>query len=1017
MALKVGELYATMSLDRSAFDRDVDGAGRRFDGLRSTIGSATRAMATAAVGVATATVAIGTAALRVGLDYNRMQQSSRAALLTLLGSAEAVNEQMAKLDEFARQSPFGKDIFIRGQQQLIAFGVEVERVIPALDAMQNAVAASGGSGQQLSELISIFAKISAAGKLTAQDFIEFGNRGIDAASLIGRALGTTGAEVRAMVTAGTLDVNAALDALVQGTLDRFGGATDLIKQQSDGARDRVKAAFRDVGSIIAAPFIDPQGGGRAVVWANLLADALRDLEQKAGPLVDLLVDRFGPGMDRMVVGPLERARAAINGWDLRELNSQIDRLAKYGPLVASTSAAIFALGSNGLILSRLGLSLNPVVAGIVALVAASPGLRQAGADFLRALQPLAPVARDLGRQVADTAMAVLDGLTPALRDLLMAAAPVVVAVGQSLGPALVGLVRAVEPVAMVLADVVSLVSDLPTPLLLAAGAFLVLRGPVSTLVPMLSSLNTAFQNSAAVRAYQAGLTPLSAGLIGVNGAAGAARAGITAVGTALKAAFISNPVGLALTALSSALAAFAVASANAEARADAYSDAVQRMGVESTEAAERVVRNALVTGEGADWGWFQQWTTGADSAADAIESLGLSLDEVTSAVVGPQDEFDALIARLEEMGYGPTINEVITKLYQQRNALADARHEAEQMGPAQDDMAGSTEGATGSIEDQNDALRDNISLQDAAAGRALSLREAQVRAADGQARVTDAITRYNEVSANAEATDADKAAAMRDVESALLANVRDYQTVQDAMARNNATGRELWDTVKAQREAFIEQATAITGSREEAERLADQYGLIPDQIVTNLIAETVDAARRVDEFLATYNGRSVTIRVHTQGGLTPYVQWVPGNANGAMYEGARRYAGGGFAGDGSYVPRVPQIARGGQNIVWAEPETDWEAYISGKPSMRMRNLGVLAEAADRFGYVVLPKGMARYASGHITPAAPTAQPASLDGMRLTGTVRLLGDGLLEFVDARISHAQSARTSTLRQGVR
>ena len=58
----------------------------------------------------------------------------------------------------------------------------------------------------------------------------------------------------------------------------------------------------------------------------------------------------------------------------------------------------------------------------------------------------------------------------------------------------------------------------------------------------------------------------------------------------------------------------------------------------------------------------------------------------------------------------------------------------------------------------------------------------------------------------------------------------------------------------------------------------------------------------------------------------------------------------------------PDIYRGGENIVkFAEQETGWEAYISGKPSERDRNVGVWMQAGERLG---------------VTPAAPTqaAQP-------------------------------------------
>src|SRR5690606_34900976 len=105
-----------------------------------------------ATGAATAASAAYVASLfRTGVAYNTLQQSSRAALSTLLGGAQQANAQMDKLDAFARTSPFAKSVFITAQQQLLGFGLEARKVIPALSAIQDAVAAVGGSNEQISQ--------------------------------------------------------------------------------------------------------------------------------------------------------------------------------------------------------------------------------------------------------------------------------------------------------------------------------------------------------------------------------------------------------------------------------------------------------------------------------------------------------------------------------------------------------------------------------------------------------------------------------------------------------------------------------------------------------------------------------------------------------------------------------------------------------------------------------------------------------------------------------------------------
>lgn len=231
-----------------------------------------------------AMTAVGVAVAKTGIEYNTLQQKSRAALTTMLGSAQAANAQMDKLDAFARTSPFSKATFISAQQQMLAFGIETKKVIPYLDALQNAVAASGGSNADIAGLVATMSKIKSSAKITATDLMEFGNRGVDAAGLIGKAMGKTGAQIRADITAGSLDAGTALDALAKGMSEKFNGAAANVKNTFEGAMDRVRAAWRDVSADLMKPLVDPNGGGMLVDFMNGIADMLRTFQKLPEPV-------------------------------------------------------------------------------------------------------------------------------------------------------------------------------------------------------------------------------------------------------------------------------------------------------------------------------------------------------------------------------------------------------------------------------------------------------------------------------------------------------------------------------------------------------------------------------------------------------------------------------------------------------------------------------------------------------------------------------------------------------------
>lgn len=331
------------------------------------------------VAAGTAVAVLGTSMLKTGIEYNTLQQTTRAALTTLLGSAEAAADQMDRLDEFARNSPFSKAVFLQAQQQMLAFGVEARKVVPYLDAIQNAVAASGGSNDDIAGIAATMAKIQSSAKITAEDLNELGGRGVNAAELIGSQMGKTGAQIREEISSGSLGATEALDALAAGMSERFDGAADDVKNTFAGAMDRVKAAWRDLSSALAEPFVGSEGGGMLVDLLNTVADLARAFENLPDPVQGGIVTLIalagaaaflqgslillGPKIDEVKarMGEMDkgaaasaaawRGYAAVIGTGFMVLSSQIDESSGSGAAalkdftnVAGLAAAGFAVG-------------------------------------------------------------------------------------------------------------------------------------------------------------------------------------------------------------------------------------------------------------------------------------------------------------------------------------------------------------------------------------------------------------------------------------------------------------------------------------------------------------------------------------------------------------------------------------------------------------------------------------------------------------------------------------------------
>lgn len=419
---EAGAVYVSVVPSGQGFSKSMDSQlTGAFDGAQSK-GTASFGRFFAKVAAAGAAVLAGIglknlikSTVSLGVSYNTLEQSSKAAFTTLLGTADAAAAMQKQIREFASTSPFPRQAFIEGTQQLLAFGYSAEQVIPTLQAVQDATAAAGGSSQDLQDIIFVMAQIRAAGKITGQDLIQFGQRGINAADLIGAQMGKTGAQIKAAITDGSLGADQALDALTKGMEAKFGGAAANLKGTWVGATDRIKGAWRDLSSALVAPFIDPNGGGYAVGWANKFADLLRTIEASAGfASLKAKLSDFGKTLD-----PIVNQAAELVG-----LLFKADGKSKFFAALANIP------------------SLAPYVGALTALSGIA--------------DKLAPVAPALGDALVKVGQAllqegVIDALTelivkvlPPLADLLVAVAPLIPPIAQVLTFLLVPAVNALS---------------------------------------------------------------------------------------------------------------------------------------------------------------------------------------------------------------------------------------------------------------------------------------------------------------------------------------------------------------------------------------------------------------------------------------------------------------------------------------------------------------------------------------------------------------------------------------------
>ena len=362
---------------------------------------------------------LGGTVLAAGVQYNALVQRTTAAFETLLGSAEAASAKVQEIIGFAQTSPFPRQVFLQATQMLISFGVEADRVVEVLGAVQDAVAATGGSAPMIMEITEVLAEIKSTGDISAETLNMLGMRGVNAAKLIGDQMGMTEQAIRESITDGTLDANAAFDALVAGMESSFGGAAENVKATFDGAVDRVKAAVRDLGSAIAEPFVSKEGGGAAVQFLNDLADALRSLERQVVPVATQISKNLAPVLESI-------------GQDL--LPALVDAFVAMTPALGQTSTLIATLVP---IIQAFSAIINAIPDPVLAVAGAFLLLNRAAALLPISLgfgAMLAPLAAGLRTVAAATTMNVAS--MGALRGAAVSVGPAISTMGASFGAAL-----------------------------------------------------------------------------------------------------------------------------------------------------------------------------------------------------------------------------------------------------------------------------------------------------------------------------------------------------------------------------------------------------------------------------------------------------------------------------------------------------------------------------------------------------------------------------------------------------
>ena len=139
-----------------------------------------------------------------------------------------------------------------------------------------------------------------------------------------------------------------------------------------------------------------------------------------------------------------------------------------------------------------------------------------------------------------------------------------------------------------------------------------------------------------------------------------------------------------------------------------------------------------------------------------------------------------------------------------------------------------------------------------------------------------------------------------------------------AASKFELTGKEADATaaVQAGRDELIRQLGQFGITGQAAEDYANKLGLIPRDVTTRITAETGNAQRMVDQFIATNSGRTIHVRIAANGSSVKFDNGnVAGYASGGMLTGPRHILAG-EAGPEAIVPLNRALGQVDPSVRW-----------------------------------------------------------------------------------------------------
>lgn len=377
-----GRINYSVSLDNSQLRIDAQQSKRIIEGVGSTaenegnrIDSAFRKIGTAMAGVF-AVAKLKEYVTEVAKVRGEFQQLE-IAFNTMLGSKAQADALMSQLIKTAATTPFNMGDIANSAKQLLAYGVEAEKVNETLIRLGDIAA---GLSIPINDLAYLYGTTMVQGRLYTQDLNQFLGRGIPLTAELANQFGVTESKVKTLVTEGKVGFPEVEKAIISLTSEggKFGGLMEAqsksITGQISNLEDSIEQMFNEIGKSSEGVISDSIGIISSLVenWRTVGSVILSVVAgygaYKAAVITMNVVQKINNML--MAEAALQQKLAAMSGVQLS--TAQAMAAAKTTLLTAAMNGLKAAIMSN-----PIGLILGVIATAITAFTAFSSSTSKA----------------------------------------------------------------------------------------------------------------------------------------------------------------------------------------------------------------------------------------------------------------------------------------------------------------------------------------------------------------------------------------------------------------------------------------------------------------------------------------------------------------------------------------------------------------------------------------------------------------------------------------------------------------